>query len=100
MASLDARLESLLTEQKNLRAWIGDESKVRREDHDRLTKLEKDVEALQKEIDEIKQWQKDRDKEAKDGVKEGSGRRWSIWLELVGALLAALAGAAISKLWK
>lgn len=100
MPSLDARLEALLVEQKNLRAWIGDESKSRRQDHDTLTRLDKLIEFLQAEIEEQKQWHKDREKEEKDGAKESGGRRWSVWLEIVGALVAALIGAAISKLWK
>ena len=100
MPSLGERLEALLTEQKNLRAWIADESKARKEDHDKLLKLEKDVEALQKEIEEIVQWQKDHDKEKKAAVTESGGRRWMLWVEILVALVAAILGAAISKLWK
>lgn len=108
MASIEARLGELVAENRNLRQWLTEEAKSRKEDHDLLIKLERDLKISRDQIEELekarvesgehqKRELEDKIKEGREEKKEGLSRRWQIILEMVGALAAALIGGIAAK---
>jgi len=80
MASLAARIATLVTEQQNVKHAIEKEVEERRRDHDELTKVIGSVSNLKEKIDTLDGEKKERDKESRS-------RNWQAWFAIATALL-------------
>ena len=64
MPSLESRLAEVATEQKNLRGWLENEAGARREDHDKLVRIEEQLKI--------------------------SKKNWAMWVALIPGVVAIL----------
>lgn len=108
--ALGEKLASVATELENQRRVVERLEDERKKDHDLQVKhgewidtIFRRVEKVEKDREEEAKAQaleaKEASKEHKEEHKEKGSRWWQLWLAIIGAFLAALLGAAVTKLF-